>query len=94
MAAGYTISKTSNVTTITYNNASAKSTIWAVTGPVQLRATAFTANDAEYRVSQAGVQDIVIPYSEITEFTGAAAPTGNPIADFDLFIGSFPTQAV
>ncbi len=93
MAAGYTFSKTANVTTITYNNGTATSTLWAITGQVQLRATAFTANDAEYRISQAGVQDVVIPYSEITAFTGATPPTGDPILDFALLVGSFPTLA-
>ena len=95
MAAGYTFSKTSNVTTITHNGESAALTIWGILGTVQLRVTAIdsTAGTAEYRVCQAGVQDIVIPYEQITEFSGSAAPTGNPIADFALFLASFPTQA-
>ena len=93
MAAGYTFSKSANVTTITYNNGTSNSTLWAITGQVQLRATAFTATEAEYRISQAGVQDIVIPYSEITAFTGATTPSGDPILDFPLFVGSFPTFA-
>lgn len=93
MAAGYTISNTGNVTTITLSNDTTEVTMWGITGQVQLRATSFTNSNAEYRVSQAGVQDIVIPYDEIVSFSGPTIPSGDPVTDFSLFVDSFPNFA-
>lgn len=92
MAAGYAFDLTDNKTTLTHTGEDDNTLgIWGFTGQVQLRAVALTDTNAEYRISQAGVQDVVIPYNEITQFGGSAAPTNDPEADFDKFLASFPS---